>query len=229
MNGESIIVEIDEQIVFNQLDNNENAIWSLLLACGYLKVENSETCDINGKYELKFTNLEVNVMFQKLIKDWFRATGATSNEFVNALLIGDIKAMNHYMNKIALATFSYFDVGNKPSEYIEPERFYHGFVLELMVGEREKYIIKSNRESGFGRYDIMMGPKEVKDKRLPAIVIEFKVYDGEDEDNLKETVIAAHKQMEEKKYDDEILQFGIEKERIKHYGFAFKGKKVLIG
>ena len=109
------------------------------------------------------------------------------------------------------------------------ERFYHGFVLELMVGEREKYIIKSNRESGFGRYDIMMGPKEVKDKELPAIVIEFKVYDGEDEDNLKETVIAAHKQMEEKKYDDEILQFGIEKERIKHYGFAFKGKKVLIG
>ena len=229
LNGESIIVEIDEQIVFNQLDNNENAIWSLLLACGYLKVENSETCDINGKYELKFTNLEVNVMFQKLIKDWFRATGATSNEFVNALLTGDIKAMNHYMNKIALATFSYFDVGNKPSEYIEPERFYHGFVLGLMVGEREKYIIKSNRESGFGRYDIIMVPKEVKDKELPAIVIEFKVYDGEDEDNLKETVIAAHKQMEEKKYDDEILQFGIEKERIKHYGFAFKGKKVLIG
>ncbi len=229
LNGESIIVEIDEQIVFNQLDNNENAIWSLLLACGYLKVENSETCDINGKYELKFTNLEVNVMFQKLIKDWFRATGATSNEFVNALLTGDIKAMNHYMNKIALATFSYFDVGNKPSEYIEPERFYHGFVLGLMVGEREKYIIKSNRESGFGRYDIIMVPKEVKDKELPAIVIEFKVYDGEDEDNLKETVIAAHKQTEEKKYDDEILQFGIEKERIKHYGFAFKGKKVLIG
>ena len=133
------------------------------------------------------------------------------------------------MNKIALATFSYFDVGNKPSEYIEPERFYHGFVLGLMVGEREKYIIKSNRESGFGRYDIIMVPKEVKDKELPAIVIEFKVYDGEDEDNLKETVIAAHKQTEEKKYDDEILQFGIEKERIKHYGFAFKGKKVLIG
>lgn len=229
LNGESIIVEIDEQIVFNQLDNNENAIWSLLLACGYLKVENSETCDINGKYELKFTNLEVNVMFQKLIKDWFRATGATSNEFVNALLTGDIKAMNHYMNKIALATFSYFDVGNKPSEYIEPERFYHGFVLGLMVGEREKYIIKSNRESGFGRYDIMMVPKDIKNKKLPAIVIEFKVYDSEDEKQLKDTVKAAHRQIEEKRYDDEIIQLGIEKDRIKHYGFAFEGKKVLIG
>lgn len=229
LNGENIIVEIDEQIVFNQLDNNENAIWSLLLASGYLKVENSETCDISGKYELRFTNLEVSVMFQKLIRDWFETTGATSNEFVKALLTDDIKAMNHYMNKIALATFSYFDVGNKPSEYVEPERFYHGFVLGLMVGEREQYIIKSNRESGFGRYDIMMIPKDKKNKKLPAIVIEFKVYDGEDEKSLKDTVAAAHKQIEEKKYDDEILQFGIGKERIRHYGFAFEGKKVLIG
>ena len=229
LNGESIKVEIDEQIVFNQLDYNENAIWSLLLASGYLRVENSETCDISGKYELKFTNLEVNVMFQKLIRDWFRNTGATSNEFAKALIMGDIKAMNYYMNKIALATFSYFDVGNKPSEYVEPERFYHGFVLGLMVGEREQYIIKSNKESGFGRYDIMMIPKDIKNKKLPAIVIEFKVHDGEDEKNLKNTVAAAHRQIEEKKYDEEILQFGVEKERIKHYGFAFEGKKVLIG
>ncbi len=229
LNGESIIVEIDEQIVFNQLDNNENAIWSLLLACGYLKVENSETCDINGKYELKFTNLEVNVMFQKLIKDWFRNTGDASNEFVKAMVTGDIKAMNHYMNKIALATFSYFDVGNKPSDYVEPERFYHGFVLGLMVGESERYIIKSNRESGFGRYDIMMIPKDIKNIELPAIIIEFKVYDGEDEQSLKDTVAAAHRQIEEKKYDESILQLGVDKEKIKHYGFAFKGKKVLIG
>ena len=173
LNGESIKVEIDEQIVFNQLDYDENAIWSLLLASGYLRVENSETCDISGKYELKFTNLEVNVMFQKLIRDWFRNTGATSNEFTKALITGDIKAINYYMNKIALAIFSYFDVGNRPSEYVEPEklascydckgvangsslnessnlyamirqssRFYHGFVLGLMVGEREQYIIK---------------------------------------------------------------------------------------
>ena len=260
LNGESIKVEIDEQIVFNQLDYDENAIWSLLLASGYLRVENSETCDISGKYELKFTNLEANVMFQKLIRDWFRNTGATSNEFTKALITGDIKAMNYYMNKIALATFSYFDVGNRPSEYVEPERlascydckgvangssfnassnlyamtcqsshFYHGFVLGLMVGEREQYIIKSNRESGFGRYDIMMLPKDIKNKELPAIVIEFKVHDGEDEKNLKDTVVAAHRQIEEKNYDEEILQFGIEEERIKHYGFAFEGKKVLIG
>lgn len=229
LNGESITVDIDEQIVFNQLDYDENAIWSLFLASGYLKVENADNCEISGKYELSLTNLEVRIMFQKLISGWFKTIRNTSDEFVIALIKGDIKAMNYFMNKIALATFSYFDVGNKPSEYIEPERFYHGFVLEIMVGERENYIIKSNRESGFGRYDIMMVPKDIKNKKLPAIVIEFKVYDSEDEKQLKDTVKAAHRQIEEKRYDDEIIQLGIEKDRIKHYGFAFEGKKVLIG
>ena len=229
LNGESITVDIDEQIVFNQLDYDENAIWSLFLASGYLKVENADNCEISGKYELSLTNLEVRIMFQKLISGWFKTIRNTSDEFVIALIKGDIKAMNYFMNKIALATFSYFDVGNKPSEYIEPERFYHGFVLGIMVGERENYIIKSNRESGFGRYDIMMVPKDIKNKKLPAIVIEFKVYDSEDEKQLKDTVEAAHRQIEEKRYDDEIIQLGIEKDRIKHYGFAFEGKKVLIG
>ena len=229
LSGESITVDIDEQIVFNQLDYDENAIWSLFLASGYLKVENADNCEISGKYELSLTNLEVRIMFQKLISGWFKTIRNTSDEFVIALIKGDIKAMNYFMNKIALATFSYFDVGNKPSEYIEPERFYHGFVLGIMVGERENYIIKSNRESGFGRYDIMMVPKDIKNKKLPAIVIEFKVYDSEDEKQLKDTVKAAHRQIEEKRYDDEIIQLGIEKDRIKHYGFAFEGKKVLIG
>ena len=229
LNGESITVDIDEQIVFNQLDYDENAIWSLFLASGYLKVENADNCEISGKYELSLTNLEVRIMFQKLISGWFKTIRNTSDEFVIALIKGDIKAMNYFMNKIALATFSYFDVGNKPSEYIEPERFYHGFVLGIMVGERENYIIKSNRESGFGRYDIIMLPCNIENKRLPAIVIEFKVHDSDEEKTLADTVAVAHKQIEEKRYDEEILTLGIEKERIRHYGFAFEGKKVLIG
>ena len=231
LNGEYITVGIDEQIVFDQLDNDEDAIWSLLLASGYLKVDSMEICVSTGeqKYELSLTNLEVRVMFQKLIKGWFGRTNGASDEFVDALLNGDIKAMNYYMNKIALTTFSYFDVGNKPSEYIEPERFYHGFVLGLMVGQREDYVIKSNRESGFGRYDIIMLPCNIENKRLPAIVIEFKVHDSDEEKTLADTVAVAHKQIEEKRYDEEILTLGIEKERIRHYGFAFEGKKVLIG
>ena len=231
LNGEYITVGIDEQIVFDQLDNDEDAIWSLLLASGYLKVDSMDICVSTGeqKYELSLTNLEVRVMFQKLIKGWFGRTNGASDEFVHALLNGDIKAMNYYMNKIALATFSYFDVGNRPSEYIEPERFYHGFVLGLMVGQREDYAIKSNRESGFGRYDIIMLPCNIENKRLPAIVIEFKVHDSDEEKSLADTVAVAHKQIEEKRYDEEILALGIEKERIRHYGFAFEGKKVLIG
>ena len=229
LNGESITVDIDEQIVFNQLDYDENAIWSLFLASGYLKVENADNCEISGKYELSLTNLEVRIMFQKLISGWFKTIRNTSDEFVIALIKGDIKAMNYFMNKIALATFSYFDVGNKPSEYIEPKRFYHGFVLGLMVGQREDYVIKSNRESGFGRYDIIMLPCNIENKRLPAIVIEFKVHDSDEEKTLADTVAVAHKQIEEKRYDEEILTLGIEKERIRHYGFAFEGKKVLIG
>lgn len=231
LNGGSIVVELDEQIVFDQINKKKNAIWSLLLASGYLKAEKIRVEDAMeyASYELKITNLEVKVMFQNMITDWFEPAGDAADEFTKSLIAGDIKAMNYFMNKIALTTFSYFDVGNKPSEYEEPEKFYHGFVLGLMVGQRKNYIIKSNRESGFGRYDIMMLPKDVKNKKLPAIVIEFKVYDSDDENGLEETVDAALKQIEKKKYDEEILHYGIEEKRIKHYGFAFAGKKVLIG
>lgn len=231
LNGESITVELDEQIVFNQINRKKNAIWSLLLASGYLKAEKKEieSTTAHVVYKLKITNLEVKVMFQNMITDWFEPSGDAADEFTKSLIDGDIKAMNYFMNKIALTTFSYFDTGNKPSEYDEPEKFYHGFVLGLMVGQRKNYVVKSNRESGFGRYDIMMIPKDIKNKTFKAIVIEFKVHDSENETGLKATVEAALKQIEEKKYDEELLQLGIEKKRIKHYGFAFKGKEVLIG
>lgn len=233
LNGEYITVGIDEQIVFDQLDNDEDAIWSLLLASGYLKVDSMEICVSTGeqKYELSLTNLEVRVMFQKLIKGWFGRTNGASDEFVDALLNGDIKAMNYYINEVTLNVFSSFDVAGKDESRIRPENFYHGFVLGLMAGQRNNYIIKSNRESGFGRYDVMMIPKHSTDeagKKLPAIVLEFKVK-RDSEKSLEEAVEVAHRQIEEKRYDEEILALGIEKERIRHYGFAFEGKKVLIG
>ena len=233
LNGEYITVGIDEQIVFDQLDNNEDAIWSLLLASGYLKVDSMEICVSTGeqKYELSLTNLEVRVMFQKLIKGWFMTGDDSSNEFISALIDGDLEAMNYYINEVTLNVFSSFDVAGKDESRIRPENFYHGFVLGLMAGQRNNYIIKSNRESGFGRYDVMMIPKHSTNeagKKLPAIVLEFKVKKSS-EKTLEEAVQAAHKQIEEKRYDEEILTLGIEKERIRHYGFAFEGKKVLIG
>lgn len=231
LEGGSIFTELDEQIVFKDLEWDGTAVWSLLLASGYLRVESCSAYPAAREleYELKLTNYEVLCMFERMIRLWFQRNHARYRDFVKALLAGDVKAMNYYMNKVALATFSFFDTGNKPSEQSEPERFYHGFVLGLMVDSREDYVITSNRESGFGRYDVVMEPVSLADLKLPAIVIEFKVRDPEEERTLEDTVKAAHTQITEKNYDAALINKGIAKERIHHYGFAFEGKKVLIG
>lgn len=231
LRGEMIQSPIDEQIVYNQLNGNERAVWSLLLASGYLKVLSFESYrDIpegaQPKYDLSLTNLEVKLMFQNMIRDWFTDAETDYNDFIKALLVGDKKAMNVYMNRVALNTFSYFDTGNKPSGE-EPERFYHGFVLGLIVDLQNRYVITSNRESGFGRYDVMLEPKNPKED--DGIILEFKIYDAEDEATLKDTVQAALKQIEEKQYAAGLLKRGVPKDHIRSYGFAFHGKKVLIG
>ena len=157
---------------------------------------------------------------------WFSGDDVPYNEFLKAMLQGDVKVMNRYMNQVALETFSSFDSGRKPSEETSPERFYHGFVLGLMAEFTGRYRITSNRESGFGRYDVMLEPLKDGD---PAFVLEFKVRDPDEEASLEDTVKAAREQIEEKAYDTELTARGISMERIRHYGFAFEGKKVLIG
>ena len=228
ISGREIVVNFDEQIVFNQLDTDESAIWSLLVASGYLKPDNVEYRGelLEPWYHLSITNLETRSMFSNMFKGWFKGTASNYNAFVSALVKGDVDAMNEYMNDVALTTISSFDVGTHRSGKAHPERFYHGFVLGLMVEQSENYEIRSNRESGFGRYDIMMIPKK---NNLPAIVIEFKVYNPRREQTLEDTVQTALKQIEEKSYDTELMAQGIEKDRIRHYGFAFEGKRVLIG
>ena len=232
IDGKTIEKKIDEQIIYNQLEKNENSIWSLLLASGYLKAVSIDVYisdEIVEIYKLAITNNETKSMFRAMIKEWFSEVYSEKKDFLKALILGDVDAMNQYMNDIALETFSSFDVAGRENSRVRPENFYHGFVLGLMVEKRDDYIIKSNKESGFGRYDVMMIPRNVKTGNLPAMILEFKVMNSNKEKTLEETVSSALAQIEEKKYDTELINAGVKKENIRHYGFAFEGKKVLIG
>lgn len=231
--GKSFQAQIDEQIVFNQLEGNENAVWSLLLATGYLKVIDTEPFSGDREnepyYTLVLTNREVRMMFKNMVKGWFSGDSVQTvyNDFIQAMLDDNVRMMNAFMNKVALHTFSSFDSGNKPSEEAEPERFYHGFVLGMVVNMADAYEVRSNRESGFGRYDVMLEPRNQDGK---AFIFEFKVLNPyEDEQTLADTLAAAHRQIEEKKYETELIARGFAPERIRKYGFAFQGKQCLIG
>lgn len=230
MNDKSIICEIDEQIVYNHLSENEDAIWSLLLASGYLKVAsykgyNELPENMAPEYELMITNYGTKRMFDEMIKDWFAKERPDYNDFIKAMLIGDVDAMNEFMNRISLEVFSSFDTGNRALGG-QPERFYHGFVLGLLVELRERYFIRSNRESGFGRYDVMLEPKNIKSDI--AVIFEFKVFNPRKEKSLDDTADAALTQIQDKNYKQELIAQGMSDNHIRCYGIAFEGKNVLI-
>ncbi len=223
--GGALELEIDEQIAYSQLSTKKNAIWSLLLATGYLKVWETTFVERTGRayYKLVLTNKEVAIMFEDMVRDWF-SENDYYNDFIKALLLGDVAAMNTYMNRVTREMFSYFDTGRNP--YSEPERFYHGFVLGLMVELSDRYVVTSNRESGFGRYDVMLEPRRVAE--VDGILLEFKVQ-SEGEKELSDTVTQALRQIQERDYQASLAAKGVPEDRIRKYGFAFCGKEVLIG
>ena len=222
LSGGTVTARIKEEVVFSELTGNKNSVFSLLMATGYLK-----PVKVEGKnYTLSLTNYETREMFEDMVQRWFEETETQYNDFIRALLLGDVKWMNTFMNEIALQTFSSFDTGTHPSK-TEPERFYHGFVLGLMVELKDRYFIRSNRESGFGRYDVMLEPLHPEEH--DAIIMEFKVHDPDEESSLQDTVKAALRQIEEKRYAQELADRGFPADRIRSYGFAFEGKTVLIG
>ena len=236
LQGKSFEAEIDEKIVFDQLNGSANAVWSLLLATGYLKVLHVRTLDEDEEigeegdvwYTLTITNLEVRRMFRGMVKSWFGGNSEMAySNFIKALLMNDVDGMNEFMNRIALHSFSSFDIAKNASDDDAPERFYHGFVLGLMVELAGRFEITSNRESGFGRYDIMLTP--ANRERDNAYIIEFKVHKSSKEKDLAQTVANAHSQIDEKLYDAKLIADGFSPDQIRKYGFAFKGKECLIG
>ena len=229
LNRETIKKPIDEQIVFNTLDEDEEAVWSLLLATGYLKVLSYDTDteileEAEPLYELKLTNEEVRSMFRRMVKDWFAPARLEYNEFLKALFADDVKGMNKFINRVSNAVISYFDTGSGPAGK-ETERFYHGFVLGMMVELSGEYVLRSNRESGYGRYDVMLYRKDLTGN---GVIFEFKSRDFEDEKDLEETAAEALRQIEEKNYEAELVSLGFPPEKIYKYGFGFAGKEVLI-
>ncbi len=230
LHGKDICTAIDEQIVFDQLDESDEAVWSFLLASGYLKISGYETgkplLGLAGiKYRLSLTNLEAVSIFQKMIHGWFANNRYGYQDFLKALLLGDIPNMNIFISKITLTAISFFDSGNRPSDQAEPERFYHGLVLGMMLSLGDRYVMTSNRESGFGRYDILLKPQSSADD---GIIFEFKVINPETERNLKDTAKAALEQIMDRKYAAVLQSEGIKRDSIRIYAFAFRGKEVLI-
>lgn len=222
LEGEMLHVEMDEQLDFAQLEYRESAIFSLLYATGYLRVNQKN----DQEYVLMLTNKEVKIVFRRIIREWFNDLDTGYGDFRRALLHDNIEEMNYYMNMVTLSTFSYFDTGTGRGNIDETERFYHGFVLGLLADLSDQFSIRSNRESGLGRYDIILRARE---ENCNSYIMEFKVFDRERDENMKACVARALQQIEEKQYETELVADGIARERIRKYGFAFDGKKVLIG
>ena len=223
LSGGTIVKTVDDEMVFSQLSESINSIWSLLSSSGYLKMKNVS----EDLYELQIVNYEVLKMFRNMVEGWFTSKTSKYSKLIKSLLSVQLEDLNEYMNILTESLMSSFDTGENPNDFLAPEKFYHGFVLGLLVELRDSYSVKSNRESGIGRYDVMLIPKNRNDR---AFIIEFKsVNRNRGEKSLENALTNALKQIEEFRYQQNLIDLGIPEENIVKYGFAFEGKKVLIG
>ena len=224
MAGEKVHKRINEGIMFQYLEGDENSLWSLLLAVGYIKAENIVRSVEGIECDVSVTNREVMAMFKTEILGMFHNGWSAYGRFAEALLAHKMELMNEYLQTITYTSISYFDVADGPKERT-PENFYHGLVLGLIVSLRDRYRIVSNRESGRGRYDIAMYPLQ---ENTDAFIMEFKVQDRKKETDLEQTAKNALQQIVDKNYEADLLAAGVPEERIYKLGFAFAGKDVLV-
>lgn len=224
MAGEKVHKRINEGITFQYLEGDENSLWSLLLAVGYIKAENIVRSVEGIECDVSVTNREVMAMFKTEILGMFHNGWSAYGRFAEALLAHKMELMNEYLQTITYTSISYFDVVDGPKERT-PENFYHGLVLGLIVSLRDRYRIVSNRESGRGRYDIAMYPLQ---ENTDAFIMEFKVQDRKKETDLEQTAKNALQQIVDKNYEADLLAAGVPAERIYKLGFAFAGKDVLV-
>jgi hypothetical protein len=219
--GESIEKAIDENIILKEVTRREDLLWSFLLMGGYLKQTDKRRDPASGKtfYKLSIPNEEVKITYTGIIDRYF--SDKIENEqleiMLKALIDGDIKLFEKMLKMIVLAVFSYHDFSG------EPEKVYHALVAGLLVWISNTHEIKSNRESGYGRYDIMIIPKDLA---KTGYVMEFKTVDTEENETVESAVKAALKQIAEKKYETELVQRGVK--NYKKLAVVFNGKDVTV-
>jgi len=218
--GNNIEKIIDENIVMGDIEKSTDNLWSFLLFTGYLKVNFKERKGLKDYYTLSIPNLEVTTLYYDLIEKWFEDTITKENYelMINSLVTGDIKIFGKILKQFVLKSISYFDVGG-----YEGEKVYHAFVLGMLISINDTHEVLSNRESGYGRYDVMIIPRDIS--KL-GIVIEFKKLDFDDYETLEETAEEALKQIKDKKYSTTLENRGIK--NIKEIGIVFKGKDIYI-
>ena len=218
LKGEIIEQEIEEGVVFSELYQNPDAIWSLLLYCGYLTLDKAPS--YGTPCHLRIPNVEVAELYKSMILDWFNQSlhKHKYHMLLNSLISGDIDTFSQLFQEFMLSSVSVFDVPSQDSEKI-----YHGFILGILIGLSDRYEVKSNRESGLGRYDVMLIPKNPKDL---GIIMEFKKIGRFEKTTLEAAVNAALKQIEDRQYAQELIDREITS--ILYLGLAFEGKEVLI-
>ena len=216
LKDEEIEVPINLETVIYGIEQNEDNIWGLMLGTGYLKVV--EVVDaVEGIYKVKIPNYEIKILFQDIVKSWFKdkVVGNDLRSILKDLVELNLSEFEKKFRVLVREMFSYMDVGENTAE-----NFYHAFVLGMLVGLRDSYYVNSNRESGFGRYDIMLEPQN---KKGNSFIMEFKVADDFEDETIEEVIASAKKQIEEKGYESNLRERGFK--NITKMVFAFKGKE----